>query len=163
MRSIKFICIILLIFPLTLFGQLETKIIKIPDFLAGNYFSKKDSILRTCFCFDKEDKQILPLKISENIKKINYCKILQQKNSDGRSYWKYDLFIKNNDYEIFAEYINIDNINWLIKIYKNNIFVSEKNLKVTNKIIGVNSTYSRNFSNDDFILKVYRIMKTTIE
>ncbi|WP_456421382.1 hypothetical protein [Lutibacter sp.] len=164
MRSVEAICIILLIFPLTLlFGQSDTKIIKIPDFLVGNYFSKKDSILRTCFCFDKVGKQISPLKIDKNIKKINYCKILQQKNSDGKSDWKYDLFIKNNDYEIFAEYINIDTINWLMKKYKNNIFVSEKNVKVTNKVIGVNSTYLRSSSNDDFILKVYKIMKTTIE
>lgn len=163
MRSIKFICIIILIFPLTLFGQSDTKIIKIPDFLVGNYFSKKDSIMRTCFCFDKVDKQILPLKIGENIKKISYCKILQHKNNDGESYWKYDLFIKKNKYEIFAEYINIDNINWLMKKYEGDVLISEKNVKVTNKIIGVDSIYSRSFSNNDFILKVYKIMKTTIE
>ncbi|MFI1745270.1 hypothetical protein [Thalassobellus sediminis] len=161
MKRIKIIHTIVLLFPLTLMAQSDTIIVEIPDFISYNYFHKKDSILRSCFCFDNSDKQII--KVKEKVKDIKNCKILEHKSLEGKSYWSYDLYIKNVDYQISLEYININSSNWLMKKYNNNSLISEHNVKVTNEQIAIDSTYSRKFYNEDFILKVYKVMKTKID
>jgi len=164
MKKIKFTYLILLIFPLFLFGQSDSEIIRIPDFMEFSSISyiKNDTITKTCFCFDKFDKQIYHSGIYNNIADIEYCRVFKNNYNKERSFWKYEQFIKATDNEVFAEYFNIDNANWLMKKYKNNLVISENNVKVTDEVTGLGSFYGRRTPSEPFIITEFEVLKTEI-
>ncbi|OGS71090.1 MAG: hypothetical protein A3F91_10270 [Flavobacteria bacterium RIFCSPLOWO2_12_FULL_35_11] len=143
MKKLKFTYNIFLIFPLFLFGQTESEIEKVPDFMISQIsVVKKDTLQSICFCFDESDKQIYDENLN-NLKNVKYCKVFEKKYIKGvGGYWIYEMFLDKDTVSKFvADYNNIDNANWLMKKYKNNVIISENKIKVTDSVVGTSTMY----------------------
>ena len=162
MKRLNLTFILAVFFPLFLIGQTNSKIKKLPDFMLNGYLSiiEKDTLTRTCFCFDKFDKQIYSENFNNN-ENIKYCKVFEKKYTRiSRNYWVYELFMKNDTISnIVAEYFKIDNTeNWLMKKYKNNNVISENKIKLTDSIIATSKSYIGSNTEPN----IRQIMKTEI-
>ena len=151
---------LLQLFSALALGQEEIKVYKLPDFMF-NYISLRDSIHRPCFCFDYSEYPIEGVRI-RNLDEIKYCKILEEKKFNGKSNWKYDVFIKKFDYEILAEYYNIDDKTWIMKKYKNDTIISEEKIRVTDEIVQTATVKTWQFIDKIFISAIHNYYKTEI-
>ena len=128
------------------------------------YLVKKDTLVSICYCFDKLDKQIFTDNYNNN-ENIQNCKVFERKfNKRELGYWDYSLFVKKGTiYKLISEYSKIDSTNnWLWKKYKNNVVISENEIKITDSIFATSKSYKGSNVNKNSIPTIRQYMKTEI-
>ncbi|WP_298363639.1 hypothetical protein [uncultured Lutibacter sp.] len=164
MKTLKFIYLAILFFPIINFGQTTDKTNKLPDFMNTNYaIVENDTVARNCFCFDRFNDQIGKTEYVY-LDFVKRCKSYQKKyKKNDNGYWNYNTFLKMDSIsKLYAEYINIDNQYWVKRTYKDNKIESHKIIKLTDRVSATEQLYNYIGFHKDTVPKILYYMETEI-